>query len=510
MLDNKPKVRLIAFTAEPLKLSVASARTCYSSKIIIPEEIKESQKERIARLLFDAGHHTPFQHPTFVFGLENVSRHFVWSFLHSHPYYNSEQSSQRYVKARELKAFIPPLKGNELSTFKKALSESWKNYFELTELMKEELHDLIFKLGKIKGNKDEDNEKELEKKAIENARYVLPIATFTELYHTISGIELMRYAKMMKSSDTPYESSLIIKEMIEEVKKVAPDFLNVLGNELEIEKMPEEKTQTKKIDFEKIKKENESYDKKLNGLSSKLEFYDEQAEKNVAEEVRHITGNFVINDNEAIDLIVNPAKNRLLLESINLWTHSPLMRTLNNVHYVFRKKMSHSGDSQEQRHRTLYAARPMLSRIHTKEPDYTMPEPFKKNNKAKQLFEETMKMLWQTKNELIEANVKDEFAVYILPNAVNIRFIESGTLLNFMHKWRLRTCFNAQHEIGKSSLEELMQTRAKHPRLTKYIGPACFYRKGIVKEDPIKGPCTEFSWCGIRTWLNFPKVERPF
>ena len=49
------------------------------------------------------------QHAHFEFGLEAVSRHFVWNFLHSYPFYNSEQSSQRYVRLHEIKAYVPPL-----------------------------------------------------------------------------------------------------------------------------------------------------------------------------------------------------------------------------------------------------------------------------------------------------------------------------------------------------------------------------------------------------------------
>jgi flavin-dependent thymidylate synthase len=508
MNSIEPNVRLLAFTAEPLKLSVASARTCYSNKIVLVEELKEEQKERISKLLFESGHHTPFQHPTFVFGLENVSRHFVWSFLHSHPFYNSEQSSQRYVKLKEIKAFIPPIKGNNKTIFKKALKQAWNNYFELTELMKESMHDLFLRLGKIKKISLEQTEKELEKKAIENARYVLPIAAFTELYHTISGLELMRYIKMMNSNDTPFETSLIIKKMIEEINKIDESFTNVCGKAFNEEII--EKKLNKKIDFKRIKKENQAFDEKLNGLSAKLEFFDKEAEKKVAFEVKRINGAFDLNDNEAIDLIVNPAKNKLLLEPINCWMHSPSMKPLNNVFYSFAKKLSHSADSQEQRHRTLSTAKPLLSRTHSFEPDFIIPKPLKQNKEAFQLFNETMQLLWNTKNELIENEVKDEFAVYVLPNAVSIRFHESGSLLNFMHKWRLRTCFNAQHEISKSSLEELMQVKEKHPLLVKYVGPACYYRKGLVKEDSIKGPCPEFSWCGIKTWLNFPKVERPY
>ena len=44
----------------------------------------------------------------FEFGLENVSRQFVWSFLHAHPFYNSEQQSQRYVRLDHALAYVPP------------------------------------------------------------------------------------------------------------------------------------------------------------------------------------------------------------------------------------------------------------------------------------------------------------------------------------------------------------------------------------------------------------------
>ena len=53
------------------------------------------------------GHHTVYQHAHFEFGLENVSRQFVWSFLHAHPFYNSEQQSQRYVRLDRAQAYVP-------------------------------------------------------------------------------------------------------------------------------------------------------------------------------------------------------------------------------------------------------------------------------------------------------------------------------------------------------------------------------------------------------------------
>ena len=90
----------------PFDGAIAAARTCYSPRVIGAHEITERQRDTIGALTFDAGHHTVYQHAHFEFGLENVSRQFVWTFLHSYPFYNSEQSSQRYVKLKNFAARV--------------------------------------------------------------------------------------------------------------------------------------------------------------------------------------------------------------------------------------------------------------------------------------------------------------------------------------------------------------------------------------------------------------------
>jgi hypothetical protein len=74
--------------AHPYDSAIAAARTCYAPRLISPEEITEKQRTTIGAATFYAGHHTVYQHAHFEFGLENVSRQFVWSFLHAHPFYN--------------------------------------------------------------------------------------------------------------------------------------------------------------------------------------------------------------------------------------------------------------------------------------------------------------------------------------------------------------------------------------------------------------------------------------
>ena len=87
-----PRVTLRHASTRPYDAAIAAARTCYSPRVIGADEITAAQRETIGPLTFEGGHHTVCQHAHFEFGLENVSRQFVWSFLHSHPFYNSEQS----------------------------------------------------------------------------------------------------------------------------------------------------------------------------------------------------------------------------------------------------------------------------------------------------------------------------------------------------------------------------------------------------------------------------------
>jgi len=498
---QKPSVKLIAHTDHAFDLSIASARTCYSPKLIVPADVTDGQRERIGEAIYEAGHHTPFQHPTFVFGLTGVSRQLIWSFLHSHPFYNSEQSSQRYVVLDDANVYVPPIEGEALNIYRDAVLKAWDAYEKISELLKEDNFRMMSSIGRIKGQNDKQIRTDSEKKAIENGRYVLPICATANLYHTISGLVLKRYVRMVNASDCPTEARELVDAMVSAVRAVDPDFVDRIGEDA-MEDILENSMPGKENYAQK-------FDADLDGHISKLISYDQDAEKIVADSVREAIGARGT-DEEILDMILNPEKNSYLLETLNNWTLSPAMRGLNNISYIFKKKISHSADSQEQRHRMNPASRPMLTRVHTKDPDYHIPVVVEKNEQAATLYRDTMKMLWDAKNRLIEMGVASEFACYLLPNAVNVRFTQSGSFLHLLHKWRLRLCFNAQLEIYDASRDEVEQVASVHPNLAKYIGPPCLNRKHH-KFDRLEGPCPEGTrWCGIPVWNGWPGVKRPF
>jgi len=502
-----PKVTLRNYFSHPYDSAIAAARTCYSPVIIQPEEITDKQRLTIGAATFEGGHHTVYQHAHFEFGLENVSRQFVWSFLHSHPFYNSEQQSQRYVRQDHVQAFVPALDAEALAVYEGAVERAWERYRELSALLYDETHSTLADIWHLSEMSHERRRKKVarqsEKKAIEIARYVLPIAAFTTMVHTLSGITLHRLWRMQRAGDTPHEASLVVNEMVARVKEVDPQFFERIGKSpLSDEQLPEWKF----LQAPSTNGFHAEFDSQLNGRVSALVDYSANAERVVAQAVRAVLGRSEaeLSDDAALDEVMNPAKNRYRLETLNVSSHSPLMRALNHAHYTFAKRISHTADSQDQRHRMVPASRPLMMLTDSPAPDYLTPMIIRRHAAAREVYDRALAEAWEAKNRLLELGVPREFALYVLPNATAVRFVESGALIHLLHKWTMRTCFNAQEEIYQASMEEIQQVRRVHPRLARHLGPPCYIRAGIA--SPI---CTEGShFCGVKVWESFPTIDR--
>ena len=217
-----PRVTLRNAFAHPFDSAIAAARTCYAPRLITPEEITDKQRLNIGAATFYSGHHTVYQHAHFEFGLENVSRQFVWSFLHAHPFYNSEQQSQRYVRLDKPQAYVPQdgpqtaLFFNEecRAIYLQAIVRAWDYYQQLSALLINDARSILNDIWHVSSmshpKRLQKVERCAEKRAIEIARYVLPLAAFTTMVHTISGIVLHRLWRMCSASDTPSEARAII------------------------------------------------------------------------------------------------------------------------------------------------------------------------------------------------------------------------------------------------------------------------------------------------------------
>jgi hypothetical protein len=196
-------------------------------------------------------------------------------------------------------------------------------------------------------------------------------------------------------------------------------------------------------------------DAQLAGRTSLLVDYSPHAERTTADAVRAVLGALpaALRDDEALERALNPGLNRYRLETLQLSVPRPLSAA---------------------------------------------------NDRALETYVGAMERAWAAKNRLLELGVPLESALYLMPNAKALRFHETGSLLYLAHKWVMRTCFNAQEEIYRASLDELTQVRAVHPRLARHMGPPCVLRAGRVTPT-----CTEGEhFCGVPVWRSFPDVER--
>jgi len=514
---SEPIVKLINHFATPYNNAVATARTCYSSKVIYAEDCDKDEKSRnlrdkIAESIYQAGHHTTIQHSTFQFALEHVSRQFIWAFLHSHTFYNSEQVSQRYVAVKPGSCWIPPLEGKALEVYESIANYQMETYTRLNELLKPTTIEAYAKVFPNRNPEEDKWTRVLKKKTQEVARYILPVATYAHLYHTISGLTLHRYNKLIHEFDTPYEQKLVVEKMIGAVNDVDPLFFKNIEDSI-----PLEETQEYKVfaQFQEARSQKSSeafineFDEAMGDNFSVLIDYKQNAEETMATAVRAVLGlpKEKISAEQAIELVMDPSQNALYKEALNLTSHSKLTRTMLHPHFSFRKKISHTADSQDQRHRMTPGSRPIfITHFLRDKVDFMTPELINHNSEAQKLYVEAHEKTWEGIRTLLDMGVSEEFATYLLPNSFPIRFVESGDLLNFHHKWVHRLCYTAQEEIWRSCLDEVNQVEKVQPLLVKYINPPCHIRFSS-KVRPI---CPEGDrFCGTPVWkLDKKDFER--
>ena len=111
---------------------------------------------------------------------------------------------------------------------------AWDRYAELSALLKDDAFGILKELRYVRSTTNPERlkliDKDAEKRAIETARYVVPIGAFTSMVHTVSGIVLHRLHRMMNTGDAPYEARQVISEMVRLVKEWDPYFFEKVGS----------------------------------------------------------------------------------------------------------------------------------------------------------------------------------------------------------------------------------------------------------------------------------------
>lgn len=222
-------VELLQHTPEPEKIIAAAAKLCYSSSGIdgILDGLDEEKTEKFLKRLMSMGHESPIEHITFTFGIEGVSRSLLAQFTR-HRIASYSVKSQRYVKEGQFEFITPPEIENipeAKAAFLKAMDDDVKAYNELADILFEKHYADMIAAGMDEGKA----KNAAEKKAIEDARYVLPNACETKMIATLNARSLMNFFHHRCCERAQWEIRDLACRMLALAKEVAPTLFSKAG-----------------------------------------------------------------------------------------------------------------------------------------------------------------------------------------------------------------------------------------------------------------------------------------
>ena len=216
------KVSILAHTPNIENVIASSGRLCYS-KVGVNELLQKHSKEdneRFIKMLADMGHHSPLEHVSFTFAVEGVSRALTHQLVR-HRIASYSQQSQRYVNLDKTFDYImpPSIEKNEITTtvFENAMKDIKRYYDYLVDSLEESY---------ISNGMDK---REANKKAIEDARYVLPNACETKIVFTMNVRTLLHFFEKRCCSRAQWEIRNLANEMLRQCKEISPILFSSAG-----------------------------------------------------------------------------------------------------------------------------------------------------------------------------------------------------------------------------------------------------------------------------------------
>lgn len=216
------KVTLIAHTPEPEKIIAAAAKMCYSDSNAetLLNGLDNEKTTRFIKMLADLGHESPIEHITFTFGIEGVSRAFLAQ-VTRHRIASFSVQSQRYVKQDNFVFITPPAiaQNSEASeVYQKSMQNAIDDYRKLADILEKQYVQQFI----ADGINEKSAKSKAEKKAIEDARFVLPNACETKMVATFNARSLMNFFRLRCCNRAQWEIRDVANEMLRLCCQTAP------------------------------------------------------------------------------------------------------------------------------------------------------------------------------------------------------------------------------------------------------------------------------------------------
>lgn len=223
------KVTLLQHTPEPEKLVAAAASLCYSKAGAdkLMENLTQESVEKFLNRLMSMGHASPIEHSSFTFAIEGVSKSLTHQLVR-HRIASYSQKSQRYVTEGQFQYVIPPkIKG--LPDCEQVFVEAMENAQYAYDVIAEKLTQKHVDKLMSEGMSEKKAKNMAEKKAIEDARYVLPNACETKIVMTMNTRTLLHFFNQRCCDRAQWEIRELAYEMLSKCKEVAPLLFKYAG-----------------------------------------------------------------------------------------------------------------------------------------------------------------------------------------------------------------------------------------------------------------------------------------
>ena len=222
-------VELLQYNPDCEKIVAAAAKLCYSSSEIdgILNGLDKEKTAAFIDKLMSMGHESPIEHVSFTFGIEGVSRSLLAQFTR-HRIASYSVKSQRYVNEGKFEYITPPEIENNPEAkrlFEEAMADDLKKYNEISDILFEKHYaDMI-----SQGIGEKRAKSAAEKKAIEDARYILPNACETKMIATFNARSLLNFFNHRCCERAQWEIRDMATKMLILVKEVAPTLFKYAG-----------------------------------------------------------------------------------------------------------------------------------------------------------------------------------------------------------------------------------------------------------------------------------------
>lgn len=203
MMEDRIKnieVKLITHTPNPELVVATAMRQSRFRGGIMKLNIKEDEVKHLINLALELGHFSVFEHVSFTFAIEGISRACSHQFVR-HRLFSFTQQSQRYVKEQCFDFTVP-----------RSIENNKELFHEYLNLMKRIniLYEKMVKAGI----------------PAEDARFILPNACETKIVATANGRELMHFFKLRLDKHAQWEIRSLAEKMFKLVSEVAPNIFN--------------------------------------------------------------------------------------------------------------------------------------------------------------------------------------------------------------------------------------------------------------------------------------------